>query len=162
VSIDTERITGQRTATEHRVRAAPSCKQSSQNNGIALLRTRNIIFAKGALREITALLFAERRFAQPEFIRLARDRTARRMVEHHHIARAAARTAQAALEARQREIPAPRPDQGLHVQIPAVIALAIRPVIRAVATLVVAANSDTPAHRVSVAYGLDRHRRRPI
>ncbi len=91
---------------------------------------------------------------------LARDRTARRMIKHHHIARPASRTAQAALQPRQRKIPAPCPDQSLHVQVPAVAALAIRLVARAVAAFVVAADGDAPAQRMSVAYGLDRHRKR--
>jgi hypothetical protein len=59
VSIDTETIVW----TKNGDGASAFARRLHINNrpkttGIALLRTRNIIFAKGALREITALLFA--------------------------------------------------------------------------------------------------------
>ena len=81
----------------------------------------------------------------------------RRLVKDNDVSRSATRTTQAAFKARERESPAARPHQRLHVQFLAVYALAAGFGMSAVLAAMRAADGDAPAERISLAYGLDSH-----
>ena len=74
-----------------------------------------------------------------------------RIIKDHHIARAAARAAQAAFQPRKRKCPAPRPDQRLHVEFLAVITFATRLRTRPLRAAIGATDGDAPTLRTGFA-----------